>query len=188
MLATATMALPHHAKSETSKRSRRDPVPLVTTRVESAIAVPPQHAYDRLIREAADQYGVDALLIKSIVQVESAFNVLAVSRAGARGLMQLMPELAAELGVDDPHDARQNIMAGAQYLRRLLDRYNGNVRLALAGYNAGPATVSRYGGVPPFPETQNYVSRVRALLERARRQEKDSALTAATPATRPKRL
>jgi soluble lytic murein transglycosylase-like protein len=164
VLATATMALPHGAKSETSKRSRREPVPVVTTRVESAIAVPAQYAYDTLIHRAADRYGVDAALIKSVMQAESAFNPLAVSRAGALGLMQLMPDLAKELGVDDPFDAHQNVMGGARYLRRLLDLYQGNVRLALAGYNAGVTTVSRYGGVPPFRETQNYVKRVTALV------------------------
>lgn len=174
-LATATMALPHQGKSETSKRSRREPVPVVTTRVERAIALPPQYAYDSLIHEAALRYGVDPVLIKSIMQAESAFNALAVSHAGARGLMQLMPELAAELGVEDPHDARQNVMGGALYLRRLLDLYDGNVRLALAGYNAGVTAVSRHGGVPPFRETRNYIKRVTALVEEARREEKDRA-------------
>lgn len=170
-LATATLALPHFAKTETSKRSRRDPIAVVTTHVESAIALPPQHVYDELIREAAERYGVDAVLIKSVMQVESAFNALAVSRGGARGLMQLMPRLAEELGVEDSFDARQNIMGGALYLRRLLDQYQGNQRLALAGYNAGITAVNQYGGVPPFAETQNYVRRVTALVERSRRDE-----------------
>ncbi len=171
-LATATMALSHHARPEMSKRSRRDPVPAVTTSVESAILLPLQHAYDDLIREAADRYDVDAALIKSVIHAESAFNAWAVSRAGARGLMQLRPEVADELGVDDPFDARENVMAGAQHLRRLLDRYHGNVPLALAGYNAGVAMVRRHGGVPPFPETQKYIKRVTALVERSRREEK----------------
>ena len=187
-LATATMALPHCTRSETSKRTRREPVAVVTTHVESAIAVPAQHTYDTLIREAADRHGVDAALIKSVMQAESAFDALAVSRAGARGLMQLMPALAEELGVDDPYDARQNVMGGAQYLRRLLDLYHGNVRLALAGYNAGMTAVSRYGGVPPFRETQNYVKRVTALVERTRREQNDLPSNTAAPDTRPKRL
>jgi soluble lytic murein transglycosylase-like protein len=177
LVATAAIALPHHGKSEPSKRSRRDPVPVVTTRVERAIALPPRHAYETLIREAADRYGVEAALITSIMQVESAFDALAVSRAGARGLMQLMPALAQELGVEDSFDARQNVMAGARYLRRLLDLYDNNLRLVLAGYNAGVTNVRRYGGVPPFRETQNYVERVMALLERERREDNGRSRT-----------
>lgn len=173
VLATAAMALPHGAKSETSKRSRRELVPVVTTRVESATVLPVHRAYDTLIREAADRYQLDAMLLKSIIGAESAFNALAVSRAGARGLMQLMPDLARELGVDDPFDARQNVMAGAQYLRSLLDRYQGNVRLALAGYNAGVTNVRRHGGVPPFRETRAYIERVATLAEQMRREEHD---------------
>ena len=188
MLAAAAMALPHHAKSETPKRSRREPVPVVTTRVERALVLPPQRAYDTLIREAAHRYGVDAALIKAVMQAESSFNVLAVSRAGARGLMQLMPALAQELGVEDPFDARQNVMGGARYLRRLLDLYRGNVRLALAGYNAGVTAVRRHGGVPPFPETQTYVERVAALAERARRDEEGAARKPRTPIKPLKRL
>ncbi len=171
-LATATVALAHHAKPEMSKRLRRDPVPAVMTSVESAILLPLQHAYDDLIREAADRYHLDPALIKSVMHTESAFNAWAVSSAGARGLMQLTPEVAEDLGVDDPFDARENVMAGARHLRRLLDLYHGNVRLALAGYNAGVATVSRHGGVPPFPETLRYIKRVTALVERSRREEK----------------
>lgn len=188
MLATATMALPHHGKPETSKRSRRDPVPVVTTRVEGAIAVPAHRAYDTLILEAAERYGMDAALIRSVMQAESAFNALAVSRAGALGLMQLMPALAEELGIDDPLDARQNVMGGARYLRRLLDLYRGNVRLALAGYNAGVTNVRRHGGVPPFRETQNYVKRVTALVEQRRREEKDQPGQTAPPDAPLKRL
>ena len=171
VLATATLAFPHFARHQTPKRPRRDPVAVVTTNVETAIAVPPQHAYDSLIHEAAERYGVDAVLIKSVMQAESAFNALAVSRAGALGLMQLMPQLADELAIEDPFDARQNIMGGAQDLRQLLDHYRGNVRLALAGYNAGIARVRHHGGVPPFRETQQYVKRVTALVEQSRREE-----------------
>jgi len=171
-LATAAMAVPHHVKLSPSKRTRREPVPVVATRVDSAIALPPHQAYDDLIREAANRHHVDAALIKSVMQTESAFNALAVSRAGAQGLMQLMPQLAEELGIEDPFDARQNIMGGTLYLRQLLDRYRGNLRLVLAGYNAGTTTVTRHGGVPPFPETRKYIKRVTELLERARRDEK----------------
>ena len=103
------------------------------------------------------------------MQTESAFDALAVSRAGALGLMQLMPDVAIELGVTDPFDPRQNVMAGAKYLRRLLDLYRGNVRLALASYNAGATNVTQYGGVPPFPETQKYVKQVTGLVASSRR-------------------
>jgi soluble lytic murein transglycosylase-like protein len=122
--------------------------------IDSFTPVRPWKAYDALIREAARRYRVEAGLIRSVMQIESAFNPVAVSHAGALGLMQLMPELAAELGVTDPFDPRENIMAGARHLRRLLDLHGGNVMLAVASYNAGEGAVARYGTVPPFPETQ----------------------------------
>ena len=93
------------------------------------------------------------------MHAESAFNPGAVSTAGALGLMQLMPGLAVKLGVADPFDPRENIMAGARHLRRLLDLHHGDVTLAVASYNAGEGVVARYGAVPPYPETQNYVTR-----------------------------
>jgi soluble lytic murein transglycosylase-like protein len=93
------------------------------------------------------------------MQAESAFNAMAVSPVGALGLMQLMPEVAAELGAEDPMDPRQNIMAGALYLRRLLDSHRGDIKLALASYNAGPGNVAKYGAIPPFKETRDYVNR-----------------------------
>ena len=138
----------------------------VAVSIDSFIPVPPWKAYDGLIKEAARRYRVEARLIRSVMQTESAFNPLAVSSAGALGLMQLMPELAEELGVTDPFDPRENIMAGARHLRRLLDLHGGNVTLAVASYNAGEGAVARYGAVPPFPETQAYVRRVTHLLTR----------------------
>jgi soluble lytic murein transglycosylase-like protein len=123
--------------------------------------------YDDLIIEAAKIYGLDPRLIRSIVQVESAFNPTAVSRAGAKGLMQLRPTLARELRVRNPFDPRQNIMGGARYLRLLLDMHEGDIRLALASYNAGPGNVMRYGGVPPFRETRKYIERIIDLLEQS---------------------
>jgi soluble lytic murein transglycosylase-like protein len=144
-------------------------VPSVTTTIESVVGIPAPHAYDELIREAATRYRVDATLVRSVMQTESAFDALAVSRAGAMGLMQLMPDVAVELGVEDPFDPRQNVMGGAKYLRRLLDLYQGNVPLALASYNAGATNVTQYGGVPPFPETQNYVKQVTRLVASSRR-------------------
>ena len=129
------------------------------------IVSPPPRPYDDLIIEAARLHGLDPRLIRSIVEVESAFNPKAVSPAGAKGLMQLRPILARELGVRNPFDPRQNIMGGARYLRQLLNMHDGNIRLALASYNAGPGNVMRYAGVPPFRETQKYVERILALLE-----------------------
>lgn len=142
------------------------PIADVVVSMHSFIAVPPSRAYNAFIAEAAVRYRVDPLLIRSVMQAESSFNPFAVSRAGALGLMQLMPELAEAFGVRDPFDPRENIMAGARQLRWLLDRHDGDVTLAVAGYNAGATTVARYGGVPPFEETRNYVARVTALLRR----------------------
>jgi len=104
------------------------------------------------------------VLIASVMEAESAFNPFAVSRAGAMGLMQLMPDVAAELGANEPFDTRENIMAGARYLRWLLDRYHGDVEMTLAGYHAGPTAVARYGRVPPYPETKRYVKTVTGLM------------------------
>ena len=128
------------------------------------MAVPPERAYDRLIREASEAHGVDAALIRAVMRTESSFDPFVVSAAGAQGLMQLMPTLAEEMGVTNVFDPRQNIMGGAKYLRQLLDATGGNVPLALASYNAGPGTVARYKGIPPFKETREYVKKITALL------------------------
>jgi soluble lytic murein transglycosylase-like protein len=116
--------------------------------------------YERSIVEHSRRQQVAADLVRAVIQVESAFNPVAVSTKGAMGLMQLMPATAVELGVVNPFDPDQNIRGGVQYLRRLLDRYNGNVELALAAYNAGMGTVEKYGAVPPFKETKNYVKKI----------------------------
>lgn len=124
------------------------------------------HRYDALIVDHANRNNVRPDLVRAVIQVESAFNSTAVSPKGAMGLMQLMPATAREFDVGNPFDPRENIRAGVAYLRRLLDRYDGNEELALAAYNAGPGAVDRYGErVPPYRETQNYVSKVRQISE-----------------------
>ena len=128
------------------------------------IAIPANQAYDDIIEEAAAEYDLDPNLIRAVMQAESAFHPFAVSRAGAEGLMQLMPELADEMGVNNAFDPRDNIMGGVRYLKRLLDYHNGNIDLALASYNAGPGNVQRYGGVPPFRETRRYVKTIKGIL------------------------
>ena len=120
--------------------------------------------YDAHIREAAALHGVDVALVRAVIQVESQFDPGAVSRAGARGLMQIMPSTAVRLGVLDSFDPRQNIFGGVKYLRMLLDMFQGDVSLAVAGYNAGEKAVQRHNGVPPYRETQGYVRKILGLL------------------------
>ncbi len=119
---------------------------------------------DAIFEEASKTYNVPLNLIKAVAKAESNFNPNAVSKAGAIGVMQLMPATARSLGVSDPYDARQNIMGGTKYLRENLDRFNGDVSLALAAYNAGPNSVQKYGGIPPYQETQNYVKIVTSYM------------------------
>lgn len=116
-----------------------------------------------VIASAADKYGVDPSLVKAVVRAESGFRSDAVSRAGAQGLMQLMPGTSRALGID-PMDPEQNIDGGVRYLKQQLDRF-GDVKSALAAYNAGPGSVTRYGGVPPYAETQRYVENVMSYMD-----------------------
>jgi soluble lytic murein transglycosylase-like protein len=131
--------------------------------------VPANVAYEDIVQEAAAAYEVDPDLIRAVMEAESAFHPYALSRAGAEGLMQLMPDLSDEMGVGNAFDPRDNIMGGVRYLKRLLDQHGGNLDLALASYNAGPGNVERYGGVPPFEETRNYVKTIKNILAARKR-------------------
>jgi soluble lytic murein transglycosylase-like protein len=131
--------------------------------------VPPEQI-NALVQQNADIWQVDPALIKSVIANESSFNANAQSPVGAQGLMQLMPETAASLGVKNPFDPAQNVAGGTRYLRSLLDRFKGDTRLAVAAYNAGPGAVEKYGDVPPYAETQSYVKNVLGSLDQYRSQ------------------
>jgi hypothetical protein len=118
--------------------------------------------FHKIVSKHANTHGVPAGLVKAVIRVESCFDVQAVSRVGARGLMQLMPATASELGVKNAFDAEQNIEGGVRYLRKMLERFDNDTEMAVAAYNAGPQAVARHRGVPPYEETQRYVKRVLA--------------------------
>src|SRR5712671_2803702 len=138
-----------------------------------------QAPFAEVIRNSSQKYGVDADLLFSVIAAESNFNSKAISRRGARGLMQLLPETAARLGVKDIFDPAENIDAGTRYLRELLQMYNNDLALTLAAYNAGPERVQQYGRVPPFAETLSYVRRVKRSYEKSK--SKASAKKPASP-------
>lgn len=122
--------------------------------------------YKDIFLEASQKYGVSYNLLTAMAQQESGFNPNATSRSGAMGIMQLMPATAAGLGVSNAYDPYENIMGGAKYISDKLAMYNGDIDLALAAYNAGSGAVAKYGGIPPYAETQNYVKNIRAIMER----------------------
>ncbi len=123
----------------------------------------PDASLEPVISRHADSYQLDPKLVRAVIQVESGYNPAAVSHKGAVGLMQLMPGTANQLAVDDPYDPDQNVRGGVAYLRRMLDRFEGRLELAVAAYNAGPGAVERHGGIPPYRETRDYVRKVLAL-------------------------
>lgn len=120
---------------------------------------------EAIFEKAAETYSVDVELLKAMAKAESGFDANATSKSGAMGIMQLMPETAKGLGVKDAYDPEQNIMGGAKYIASLLEKYDGNVSYALAAYNAGSGNVEKYGGIPPFEETQNYVTKILGYLQ-----------------------
>lgn len=128
----------------------------------------PRSAIESIVRRDAAAWQVDPALVEAIIANESSFDATATSSSGARGLMQLMPQTAASLGVRDPYDPAENVRGGTRYLRGLLDRF-GTVELAVAAYNAGPAAVERYGGIPPYAQTQEYVRNVLSYYRRVRK-------------------
>lgn len=131
--------------------------------------------YDEHIAEASQRFNIPGALVKAVIVVESNCNPKAVSHAGAQGLMQLMPKTAAEMGVEDPFDPRQNILGGTRYLRTLANSFDGDLVLTLASYNAGQKAVNRHMGIPPFDETQRYVRRVLQLYFAFKKQAGEDA-------------
>jgi len=121
---------------------------------------PATKAFDAIIKEASNRYGLSFSLLKAMIRVESNFNTNAVSHKGALGLMQVMPNNLESLDIGDPFDPKQNIMGGARYFKAMIDRFDGKLPLALAAYNAGPNMVEKYKDIPPIEETQNYVKKV----------------------------
>lgn len=150
--------LPTHNRYQPYRRSA------VTTRSYN------QDYYDQLIQKISYQYNIDPALVKAVIKTESNFDPHAVSKKGARGLMQLMPDTIRNLNVYDPFHPRDNINGGVKFLKQLLARFNHNLPLTLAAYNAGPEAVEQYDGIPPYQETQQYVRRVLNCLNRYRRE------------------
>lgn len=132
--------------------------------------------YEDIINEASEEYGVDANIIKSIILTESAANERALSKTKAKGLMQLMDGTAKDMGVKNAWDPKENIFGGTKYFAQMLRQYDGNTKLALAAYNAGPGNVNKYNGIPPFEETKNYVTRVLGYLNKMESEDGNSKL------------
>ena len=177
-------ALEHQIASSQRTRHRRAIKPKATIRRASrgpiARTLFPRRL-ENIVQSAGFRYGVDPNLIWGVIKVESNFNSRAVSRKGARGLMQLMPATARMHNVRNVHDPTENVHAGVRYLRHLLDRFDGNLRLALAAYNAGPGAVLKYKNIPPYPETRKYVRRVLRYYRHYRAKGTLSGGTVTTP-------
>jgi soluble lytic murein transglycosylase-like protein len=148
---------PHRGSSISSSHPVNAAAPLIP--LATSVATPPDRL-DRIVRDAAERHKVDPALVKAVISTESGWNPHAVSRKGAVGLMQLIPETAQRFGVGNPYDPAQNVEAGTTYLKSLLDRYDGDLNKSLAAYNAGERAVDRSGGVPAYRETRQYVQKV----------------------------
>jgi transglycosylase-like protein with SLT domain/uncharacterized protein DUF4124 len=154
----------HVTNAPTDPRYQRMGGPSGTDRGWLSLPIPDLGPYAQEVREAAERHRVPEALIKAVIRVESGFNAQAVSRKGARGLMQLMPGTASMLGVRDSFDPRQNIDGGVRHLRGLIDRFGNDLKLALAAYNAGEQAVVNYRGIPPYAETRDYVTKVMSFF------------------------
>jgi hypothetical protein len=152
----------HRGPSEVVPEFSTDPLRISSRSVDSAAT---RGRIEASIKKAAEKYGLSPALIHSVIKAESNFQVDAVSSAGAQGLMQLMPATARELGVIDVFDIDANVDGGTRYLKQMLDRFGGDIKLALAAYNAGPGTVQRYGQIPSYRETRDYIDRVMRFAE-----------------------
>ncbi|MBI3635583.1 MAG: lytic transglycosylase domain-containing protein [Candidatus Rokubacteria bacterium] len=164
---TAPDGTVHFTNTPTDPRYQRMGVPPPSGTATGWLRLPSADLkpYVREIEAAAHRYGVSESLISAVIRIESGFNPLAISRKGARGLMQLMPGTASVLGVQNSFDPRENIDGGVRHLRGLIDRFGNDLPLALAAYNAGEQAVTMYRGVPPYPETRDYVKRIMQLVQ-----------------------
>ena len=153
----------HYTNAPTDARYQRTGFASGTAAGWLRLSGPSPALYVQEIKQSAERYGVPESLVTAVIRAESGFDPRAVSRKGARGLMQLMPSTANTLGVRDSFNPQQNIDGGVRHLRGLIERFGSNLPLAVAAYNAGEGAVARYGGIPPYPETQEYVARVMRL-------------------------
>ena len=161
---SAATTLPSGTSGVTAPPASLGPLPVSPSAPNVVPIAASPGDYETLIQKYAAQNSLDPSLVKAVIQTESGGNPRSVSGAGAMGLMQLMPANVKEAGLSDPFDPEQNIAAGTKQLAGLLTQYHGDLDLALAGYNAGPGNVRKYGGVPPFAETQHYIQRVKAAM------------------------
>lgn len=157
---------PHATNSIISKQQNRSENKEFNTSFDTLLSSKKmgENQFDSLFMAAGKKWGVSPKILKAIAKAESNFNPDALSSAGAEGIMQLMPDTARSLGVKDSYNPEENIFAGARYIRSMLDRFNGDIKLALAAYNAGPGNVEKYQGIPPFSETQKYVTKIMGTL------------------------
>lgn len=160
-----------HANPALPPRARWQTPPVLLPGMAAFSGKKGDEAYDLYILSAAKRYDMDPAVIKAVIMAESGFNPQAVSRVGARGLMQLMPLTASSLGVEDPLDPRANIMGGTKYLKNLLRRFNNDLELALAAYNAGSRSVRKHKGIPPFKATRRYIAKIKIYYQHYRGQD-----------------